>query len=230
MLRVVDFAAAQSISELSEIHIRFQRLIDGRQDYEQKWKECVDVLSENLPFAVGKVYIDNFFTAETKANAEDIFSNVKDEFAKLIVEADWIDKDTKSQLLNTLKALVLLIAYPDSGFSETAISELYEGVTFEKRQYLRALFQLRIIDADNKFRQTYTSTALESSNAWKKYLPPTSATALYSQSDNTIRKIKAVAVWWVLERTKPQLGFAKFALCITKLACNDESLPNCHKF
>lgn len=194
MLRVVDFAVSQSITDLSDIYINFQKLIDGREDRDQRWKECVDSLSKNLPFAIGSVYVESYFKAETKASVVEMFNNIKAEFTSLITNAEWVDAGTRKKLLSTLKSLVPLIAYPDDDFNDVAIGEFYDGIEVDKSQYLRTLFQLRVIDADNKFRQTYTSTALKSSPDWRKYLPPTTITALYSESDNTIRKLRASQV------------------------------------
>lgn len=186
MLRVVDFAAVQSISDLGDIYSKLRRQIDGQQDREQTWKVCINDLTANLPFAVGKVYIDNFFNSGTKASTKVMFDNIKDELVALTTAADWIDKGTRAVLLGKLDSLVPLIAAPDGGFSEQAITEFYADVNFDSTQRLKTLLQLRVVDADNKFQQTYTSTVLRSSNSWKKYLPPTSVAASYSKSDNTI--------------------------------------------
>jgi predicted metalloendopeptidase len=187
VLRVVDFVAAQSrSSELGAIYVRFQKEIDGRQDREQGWKVCVDVLSRNLPFAIGAIYIENYFKADAKASIEEMYSNIKGEFTTLITNAEWIDESTRDKLLNKLQTLVPLIAFPGVGFDEQAIKSFYDEIKIDKDQYLRTLFQLRVIDADNKFRQSYTST----SNEWQNYLAPTSIAAHYSASDNTIRKIE----------------------------------------
>lgn len=194
MLRVVDFVVSQSITDLSDIYIHFQKLINGREDRDQRWKECVDSLSKNLPFAIGSVYVERYFKAETKALVVEMFNNIKAEFTSLITDAEWIDAGTREKLLNKLKSLVPLIAYPDGGFNKVAINEFYDAIKVDKSQYLRTLFQLRVIDADNKFRQTNTSSALKSSPNWSKYLPPTSITALYSEFDNTIRKLRASQV------------------------------------
>ena len=184
---MVDFVAAQSRSELGAIYVRFQRQIDGRQDREQGWKECVQILTSNIPFAVGAAYVENHFKADAKAAIEEMYQNIKGEFTATITEAEWIDENTRDKLLNKLQSLVPLIAYPGDGFDENAIKEFY-GIKVDRDRYLRTLFQLRIIAADDKFLQTYTSTSAD--KMWKKYLPPTSIAALYSASDNTISKIE----------------------------------------
>jgi predicted metalloendopeptidase len=188
VLRVVDFIASQSRSELGAIYERFQRKIDGRLDRQQAWRECVDVLTENLPFAIGEAFIKNHFKIETKAAFGEMYRNIKDEFATTITEAAWIDENTRDKLLNKLQSLVPLIAYPDKGFDEQAIKDFYEDIKIDKSQYLRTLFQLRIIAADDKFQQTYMSSSTNESDLWRRYLAPTSIAAQYSASDNTISK------------------------------------------
>jgi putative endopeptidase len=188
---VVDFVVAQSSSELGAIYLRFQRQINGRQDSEQGWRQCVDVLSQNLPFAIGAIYVEKYFKADARASIEEMYKSIKGEFAILIANAsEWIDESTRDKLLNKLQSLVPLIAYPDDGFDEHAIKEFYDGIKIDKDHYLRTLFQLRVIDADSKFRQSYTLTSSDMSNEWQKYLSPTSIASHYSASDNTIRKIK----------------------------------------
>lgn len=151
------------------------------------------MLSSNVPFAIGSLYAQKYFKASTKATVVEMFNGIKGEFVTLLKQAEWIDESTREKLLLKLKSLVPLLAMPDGGFDERSINEFYDDIKLDKSQYLRTLFQLRVIDADNKFRQTYTSTALGSSSEWKKYLPPTSIAAVYSQSDNTIRKIDFLA-------------------------------------
>lgn len=117
-----------------------------------------------------------------------IFNNIKDGFTALIEQAKWIDDSIREKLLNKLKTLTPLIAYPGDGFSETEISAFYSELSIDTNQYLRTLFALRIIDADNKFRRTYATAASSDIDNWRKYLPPTSLIAVYSNSDNTLSK------------------------------------------
>jgi predicted metalloendopeptidase len=181
--KVVDFVAAQSRSELGAIYERFQKQISGRRAREQRWRECIDVLTQNLPFAIGAAFVENHFQAESKAAFEEMYRNIKDEFTATISEAEWIDENTRDKLLNKLQSIVPLIAHPDRGFDKQAVKDFYDDKKIDKDQYLRTLFQLRIIDADDKFRQTYSTSEQEQ---WRKYLAPTSIASDYSASKNTI--------------------------------------------
>lgn len=190
---MVDFVAMHSRSELGSIYIRFQRDVDGRQDREQGWKECVDILNKNVPFAIGSIYIKRHFNVSVKASIEKMYENIKEEFTTLITNAEWVDESTRDKLLEKLQSLVAMIAFPgDEGFDDEVIKNFYDEIKIDRDRYFRTLFQLRVIDADSKFRQTFMSTVHIKVNEWQKYLPPTSIAALYSSSDNTIRKNKSL--------------------------------------
>lgn len=183
----------QSTGKLYEFYIRFRSDIDGRLDRDQSWKECISVVTQNLPFAIGAVYINENFNANTKASVVEMFNYIKLEFINLINESKWIDSNIREKLLTKLNTLRALIAYPPDGFQDLAIARFYDDIDIDENQYLKSLFRLRTIDADSKFKQSRkltaaTTTAIELSE-WQKYLPPTTATALYSPSDNTISKI-----------------------------------------
>jgi predicted metalloendopeptidase len=190
--RIVDYAADKFKSPLKIYKFQLNSAINGGQlDREQVWKECIGVVKAELPYAIGYNFIanDNF---GLKNSSLELFNKIKDEFTTLIKQAKWIDDSIRGMLLNKLRALSPLIAYPSDGFSETEISAFYSEITIDTDQYLRTLFALRIIDADNNFRQTKpdATSSLHHSNIdnWRKYLPPTSLVAFYSASDNTLRK------------------------------------------
>lgn len=183
---MVAFVASQSRSGLGAIYDRFQKQISGRQAREQRWRECIDVLTENLPFAIGAEFVKNHFENESKASFEEMYRNIKDEFVATISQAEWIDENTRDKLMKKLQSLVPLVAYPDEGFDEQAIKDFYDGIKFDNERYFSTLFQLRVIAADDKFRQTYSSST--ENEKWRKFLAPTSIASDYSASDNTISK------------------------------------------
>jgi predicted metalloendopeptidase len=183
--RLVDFAANKQGGPLKAFKFQFQRTTSGQLDREQIWKECIAVVKEHLPFAIGYelAKVDSF---GIKNSSVEMFNNIKDELTALVSNATWIDETVREKLLHKLKTLTPLIAYPRNGFSESEISAFYSDTSINATRYLQSLFELRIIDADNKFRQTYT--AHNDIDDWKRYLPPTEFIAVYSASDNTFRK------------------------------------------
>lgn len=188
--RVIDYAANQIESPLKIYKFQFQSATLGQLDREQIWKECINVVERELPYAIGYNFIKND-SFKLKNSSLMMFNIIKDEFTALIEQAKWIDDSIRAKLLNKLRALTPLIAYPNDGFSETEISAFYSEISIDTDQYLqylRTLFALRIIDADNKLRETYAAASSDDIDNWRKYLSPTSLNAVYSDSDNTLRK------------------------------------------
>lgn len=181
--RLVDFAADKQNGPLKVYKLQLQRTTSGQLDHEQTWKECLAVVKENLPFAIGYNLVDTF---DIKKSTIELFSNMKDELTTLVANATWIDDSIRDMFQYKLKTLTPLIAYPRDGFSELEISAFYNEASIQTERYLQSLFELRIIDADNKLRQYFATSA--NVKDWKKYLPPTSLKAFYSVFDNTLRK------------------------------------------
>lgn len=181
--RLVDFAADKQSGPLKAYKFQLQHATSGQLDREQIWKECINVVKEHLPFAIGYklAKVDSF---GIKNSSLELFSNIKDEFTALVSKAKWIDDSVREKLQHKLKTLTPLIAYPSDGFGDAQISAFYSKVSIDSKRYLQSLFELRIIDADNKF----VAATREDVDNWKKYLPPTSLNAIYSASDNTLRK------------------------------------------
>jgi predicted metalloendopeptidase len=185
--RLVDFAADKQGGPLKAYKFQLQRATSGQLDREQIWKECINVVKEHLPFAIGYklAKVDSF---GVKNSSIEIFNNIKDELTALISKATWIDDSVRAKLQHKLKTLTPLIAYPKDNFSEAQISAFYSETSIDSKRYLQSLFELRIIDADYKFRQTYAAKTHDEVDSWKNYLPPTSLNAVYLASDNTLRK------------------------------------------
>lgn len=187
--RLIDYAADKFQSPLKIFKFEFNKSISGQLDREQIWKQCINIVKHELPYAIGYKFINNDTFALKQASLE-IFYNTKSIFATLIKQTKWIDKLILDEILSKLNTLLPLIAYPSDGFNAKEISAFYSEISFT--EYLHTLFALRIIDADNIFNQNYATTSSDAATRdgvdnWKKYAPPTSLSALYSASDVTLR-------------------------------------------
>jgi predicted metalloendopeptidase len=185
--RLLDFAGSQVAGPIKFFKFQRDRAIDGRMDMEQQWKRCIEVVQNELPLASGLLITRNL-PANFKRNANEIYEGVKGTFSKLIANAAWLDEAVRTRLQSKLQSLVPLISHPTSGFNQSEIVEFYGEAEINSQHYIATLFQLRIIDADDKFKQTYAAATVNDVDNCRKYLPPSSLAAFYSKSDNTLRK------------------------------------------
>lgn len=186
MWRLIDFTVPYSSRDLKQRYLIFQKDIDGRLDRDQTWKSCVDVVTENLPYAIGAIYVKDYFKHEVKQEVLKMFNNIKAEFSNVLKESLWMNEKMISKLNDKLNSLTPLIGFPEEYYDEQKITDFYKGVIIDDNQYLETLLLLRVLIADAKFQDSYKTTSNESE--WRKYPSPTTVSAFYSVSDNTIRK------------------------------------------
>ncbi|CAO1415218.1 unnamed protein product [Diamesa serratosioi] len=184
MWRLIEFTVPFSSSQLKERYLKFQNEIDGRLDRDQSWKSCVDIVTDNLPYAVGAIYVKDYFKHQEKQEVLKMYNNIKDEFLNVLKESLWMEDEMKEKMIDKLKSLTPLIGFPGENYDEQKISEFYKSVKIDDNQYLETLLHLRVLIADGKFQDLYKASTNE--NDWRKYPTATTVTAFYSESDNTI--------------------------------------------
>ncbi|KAG5681863.1 hypothetical protein PVAND_011270 [Polypedilum vanderplanki] len=184
--RLLDYAGSQIAGPIKIFKFQFERKVNGRMDMEQLWKHCIDVVQHELPYASGAIITKNL-PNDFKSSINEIYIRVKEEFAQLIAKTALLDDTEREKLKSKLQTLIPLISHPTAGFNQSEIVEFYNEIKINSKHYITNLIQLRIIDADNKFKQTYATASVNDVENWKKYLPPTSLAAFYSDSDNTLR-------------------------------------------
>jgi predicted metalloendopeptidase len=75
---------------------------------------ALNATSNALQDAVGKAYVDKYFPASSKAEIQDMVTNIKAAFAKRVEAIDWMAQSTKAEALKKVQTIVVGVGYPDS--------------------------------------------------------------------------------------------------------------------
>ncbi|ETN84137.1 hypothetical protein NECAME_07021 [Necator americanus] len=67
----------------------------GQQQRSPRWKDCAQVPSSVLPLAAGAVYVQAHFNTDDKREALEMIEKLRESFADLVGQNDWMDKATK---------------------------------------------------------------------------------------------------------------------------------------
>ena len=86
--------------------------MSGTPKQQDRWKSAVNATNNALGDAVGKVYADRFFTAQTKARADELVKNVLAAFDARIDKAEWMSASTKQRAKAKLSSLKVDMGYP----------------------------------------------------------------------------------------------------------------------
>jgi endothelin-converting enzyme/putative endopeptidase len=91
----------------------YDRTLSGTKELQPRWKRCVRYVDYALGEALGKVYVEKTFSAETKQKALVMVQQIEAKMGKEIHQLDWMSPQTKEQAEIKLHAIVNKIGYPD---------------------------------------------------------------------------------------------------------------------
>lgn len=91
------------------------RVISGREAQLDRWKRGVSRVGARtgLGEAIGQIYVDRHFPAESKAQMLELVENVRAAYGERIRELDWMSEPTRKEALAKLAAFRAKIGYPD---------------------------------------------------------------------------------------------------------------------
>lgn len=91
----------------------FGRIIVGQLEPIERWRKSINVVSETLSMAVGRLYVQRFFSVEAKERIVSMVNNLKRALSVRIDAQDWMSDVTKQNAQEKLSAIRLKIGYPD---------------------------------------------------------------------------------------------------------------------
>jgi predicted metalloendopeptidase len=91
----------------------YRRIVRGQKVQEPRWKRGINLVDGLIGEAMGRVYVGKFFPAYAKADMQQLVSNFKIAFAKLVDKATWMSASTRAEAHKKLQAFVAKLGYPD---------------------------------------------------------------------------------------------------------------------
>jgi predicted metalloendopeptidase len=108
--RAADYLPKAFVEE----HFAFHgHVLAGTPALRERWKRGVDATSAALGEAVGKLYVDHYFSPAEKARAEAMVRNLVAAFGQRIDNLDWMAAQTKVKAKEKLATLKVGVGYPD---------------------------------------------------------------------------------------------------------------------
>ncbi|NUO63681.1 MAG: M13 family metallopeptidase [Gemmatimonadaceae bacterium] len=99
----------------------FGNTLSGAPEQAERDARAVDATSDALGFAVGRQYVQRYFPASAKANAQHMVAGIVAAFQQRIDALDWMAPSTKAEAKAKLRTLRVSIGYPDRWPSYAAL-------------------------------------------------------------------------------------------------------------
>lgn len=107
--------------------------LTGASEQRDRWKRAVDATNGALGEAVGKMYVEKFFPAESKDRLKAMVASIITAFERRIDALTWMSPQTKTGAKAKLTTLIVGIGYPDS-WRDYSKLEIVRGEAFENAQ------------------------------------------------------------------------------------------------
>jgi putative endopeptidase len=117
-----DYLAFHAIEHVSEYlpkafvqeYFAFHgKVLAGTLTLRARWKRAVSATNEALGDAVGKIYVQRYFSAADKARVDAMVKNLVAAFGERIDKLDWMAAQTKKRAKEKLATLKVGVGYPD---------------------------------------------------------------------------------------------------------------------
>ena len=108
-------AAADTLSApFVEEHFAFSgKYLTGATVMKPRWKRCAESTDNLLGEALGRKYVEKYFTPEAKARMQEMVKNILLAMKDTIHDIDWMGEATKKKALEKLATFNPKIGYPD---------------------------------------------------------------------------------------------------------------------
>ncbi|MEA2527791.1 MAG: putative endopeptidase [Thermomicrobiales bacterium] len=136
-------------------------------------EQALDAVNGSLGFALGKLYVDEYFPPEAKAQIEELVAHLIEASRNRVNALTWMSPETKKTAIAKLDALRAKVGYPDTW-------RTYENVTIEE-SFAKTLFDAGL--ADYLWRLDRIGEPVDR-NEW--FILPQEVNAYYDPTKNEI--------------------------------------------
>jgi putative endopeptidase len=125
----------------------YGKTLSGTPQLAERWKRGLGQLSDHLGDALGKIYVQQYFPPESKAQLEALVKNIVTAFGARIDKLEWMASATRARAKAKLATLYVGVGYPDewqdySGLQIVAGDALGNAERAELFDYRRSLAKL----------------------------------------------------------------------------------------
>lgn len=111
---VVDGASPYLSDAFAQQHYEFHnKTLSGQKEMKPRWKRVLDTINDQVDEAMGQMYVDVAFPAESKAKMEALVGNLGEALKARIQNLEWMSDETKAKALEKQAAFTTKIGYTD---------------------------------------------------------------------------------------------------------------------
>lgn len=136
--QLVNSFASQLNSAIVNEKFHFRgTVLSGVKEQKPRWKRIQDATESQLGELLGQVYVQRYYSADTKKRYEKLVDNIIDAFRDRIQNLDWMSSITKKKAIIKLNSITKKVGYPDKWKDFT-------NLPIDKNSYVRNVINANI--------------------------------------------------------------------------------------
>lgn len=92
----------------------FGRTLRDTEEQRERWERGVTLVNANIGEAIGQVYVDRHYPAESQRQMTDLIANLRAALRERLENSDWMDEETRTEAFAKLDAFDPRIGHPES--------------------------------------------------------------------------------------------------------------------
>ena len=92
---------------------RFNKVLTGIEVLRPRWQRVVDTVNHSLDFAVGRFYVEHYFSQTSKQKVMSMMTNIRNTFRQVLHNQSWMEVKTKKAALQKLDLMTERVGYPE---------------------------------------------------------------------------------------------------------------------
>ena len=153
----------------------YSRAMSGKQMKMPRWKHSLEVPNTLLGEAVGQLYVEKYFPADSKKKMQLLVDNLKKALGEHIANLAWMSPKTKVNALVKLNSFTVKIGYPDKWRDYSALD------IDPNKSYWENIMAARRFESEYEYSQLGKPVDKE---RW--WMTPQTVNAYYEPSSNEI--------------------------------------------
>ncbi|MFL6757916.1 MAG: M13 family metallopeptidase [Sphingomicrobium sp.] len=111
--KVADQASDYLSKRFVDSKFEFTKSLTGAKELRPRWRRGIGQVDGRLGEVLGETYVQRYFPAESKAQMEQLVTNLKAAAAKRIQANSWMEPATKQAAIAKLARMDVMVGYPD---------------------------------------------------------------------------------------------------------------------
>ncbi|XP_064816634.1 neprilysin-like [Oncorhynchus masou masou] len=119
----------------------FRKALYGATSEAAVWRQCVIYVNNNMDNAVGRLYVEESFSGESKELMEEMISVIREVFISNLDHLRWMDVETKKAAEEKAQAIRERIGYSDDIKNDTYLNNEYKNLSYSAEEYFENILQ-----------------------------------------------------------------------------------------